>query len=369
MGHSIAFHAALAELTGSLAAGLLLSQAVYWATRTKDPDGWFYKTQADWYQETGLTRTEQNKARARLRGFAFWQEHRRGAPATLHYRVDFEGLATALENQDADVTLEQVLHAYATALKQLSKVGYMRARKAQAVAEFIDYAAVLRAWGMTCGVCGQPILRPLGLKPDALAFDYIVPLGPGGSHTRQNLHPVHVACVTPKNAEETPAQLSYRKHTEFSCGKRTGCLTVSNPVLLPQTDQLSYRKQTLPYRTKITTEITTEITSSSANTRAPANAATKQLQALYCALTGNAWRAQDEEIAAAFREADPRKIELALLETLIETKQKKIHCFKYFVPRLQLWLMVELTDLSIETLLAMRRQRWQQQKSVSGVRC
>lgn len=362
LGHSIAFHAALAELTGSLAAGLLLSQAVYWATRTKDPDGWFYKTQADWYHETGLTRTEQNKARARLRGFAFWQEHRRGTPATLHYRVDFERLAMALENQDAAVTLEQVLHACASALQQLSKTSYMRARKAQAVAEFIDYAEILRAGGLRCGICDQPILRPLGLKPDALAFDYIVPLGQGGSHTEQNLHPVHVACVAAKNVRENPAQLSYAKQSQFSYGKTTGCLTVSKPVVLPPADQSSYRKQTLPYRTKITTEITTEITSSSSNARAPAQATTKKLQALYCALTGNVWRAQDEEVAATFQEADPRKIELALLETLLETKQKKIHSFQYFVPRLQLWLMVELQDVSIDTLLVMRRQRWQQRK-------
>ena len=92
------------------------------------------------------------------------------------------------------------------------------------------------------------------------------------------------------------------------------------------------------------------------------------LQTLYCFLTGYAWRAQDEDIAARFREADPRKVELALLETLLETTHKQIYSFKYFVPRLQLWLAVELRDETLDTVLAMRRQRWQQQQ-VSGVRC
>ena len=263
LGRSLTVYPVLAELTGSLAAGLLLSQALYWATRTKDADGWFYKTQDDWAEETGLTRAEQNKARMKLRGLAFWQEQQRGVTATLHYRVDFPLLTAALAGQDADVTLEQVLAACATTLKQLSKTSYMRARKAQAVAEFVDFTAVLRAGGMTCGICGQPILRPLGLNPVSLTIAYLLPLTQGGSHTWQNLHPVHVACAAPKSAEENHAQLSYGKQTELSYGKRTGCLTVSKPVVLPQDDQLSYRKTTLPYRTKITTEITTEITSSS----------------------------------------------------------------------------------------------------------
>ncbi len=363
IGRPIAFHHSLAELTGSIAAGLLLSQAIYWATRTKDTDGWFYKTQEDWYEETGLTRTEQTKARAKLRSFAFWQEKKRGVPATLYYRVDFPLLTTALEGQSADVTLEQVLHACDVTLKQLSKAGYMRARKAKVVYEFVDYAEVLRSRGMTCGVCGQNIVRPLGSQPGGLAFDYILALTQGGSHTYKNLQPIHVACVASKSAGLRASQLSYGKQAESSYGKTTGRLTVSKPVRLPQADKSSYAKRTLPYRTEITTETTTEITSSSSNTRAPANAATKKLQALYCALTGNAWQEQDEKAAAKFQDTDPRKIELALLETLIETTQPEIHRLSYFVPRLQLWLSVQLCDETINTMLEMRRQRWERRQT------
>lgn len=215
LGRSIAFRPVLAELTESLTAGLLLSQATYWATRTKDPNGWFYKTQADWCAETGLTRAEQAKARAQLRRFAFWQEQRRGVPATLYYRVDLPLLTAALESPP-DVTLEQVLRTCATALQRLSKTGYMRAHRANVGPEFVDYAAVLQTCGMICGVCQQPIIRALGALPGCLTFAYRLSLSQGGGHTLANLHPAHVACATPKSTDASPAQICYRKKSEMS---------------------------------------------------------------------------------------------------------------------------------------------------------
>jgi hypothetical protein len=41
----IAFQRSFVTITGSINAALLLSQAVYWATRTKDPEGWFYRAE------------------------------------------------------------------------------------------------------------------------------------------------------------------------------------------------------------------------------------------------------------------------------------------------------------------------------------
>ena len=43
---------------GDHKAAILLSQILYWAERTKDPDGWFYKSYADWRAETGLTEAQ-----------------------------------------------------------------------------------------------------------------------------------------------------------------------------------------------------------------------------------------------------------------------------------------------------------------------
>jgi hypothetical protein len=92
----IAFHRPLVTLTGSISAGLMLSQAIYWSKRTSDKDGWFYKTRKDWEEETGLTRTEQDTARQRLRALGFWQEERRDVPAKLYFRINEETLQSRL---------------------------------------------------------------------------------------------------------------------------------------------------------------------------------------------------------------------------------------------------------------------------------
>lgn len=103
LSRPIVFHRCLAELTGSVTAGLMLSQAVYWTERTGDPDGWFWKTQDDWFEETMLGRKEQETARRRLREVAdgqLWIEQLRGIPAKLFYRIDLGILERLLtENQ------------------------------------------------------------------------------------------------------------------------------------------------------------------------------------------------------------------------------------------------------------------------------
>ena len=97
----IAFHRCLAELGGSVNAGLMLSQALYWAKRTKAADGWFWKTAEEWQEETYLTRTEQATARKQLKRLPCWQEELRGVPAKLFYRVDLDELDRLLfENKD-----------------------------------------------------------------------------------------------------------------------------------------------------------------------------------------------------------------------------------------------------------------------------
>ena len=80
----VSFHPVLAKISGSVTAGLMLSQAVYWARvleRTKpEADGWFYKTQAEWTEEICLSRWEQDGARRSLRKLPFWRKRN----AVLH---------------------------------------------------------------------------------------------------------------------------------------------------------------------------------------------------------------------------------------------------------------------------------------------
>lgn len=90
----IAFHRGLKRVINSANTALMLSQAIYWSRRTED--GWFYKTQAEWEEETFLTRREQETARKYLRTQPFWDEEKRGLPAKLYFRVNFQALFKAL---------------------------------------------------------------------------------------------------------------------------------------------------------------------------------------------------------------------------------------------------------------------------------
>ncbi|WP_227602088.1 DNA-binding protein [Acinetobacter sp. FL51] len=75
---------------------LMLSQLVYWTSRTRNKDGWIYKTHEEWTLETGLTRREQDTARKTLKTLGFLVEKKVGVPCKLHFRVERENLYKAL---------------------------------------------------------------------------------------------------------------------------------------------------------------------------------------------------------------------------------------------------------------------------------
>jgi hypothetical protein len=98
----IAFHRAFVKIGGGVTAGLLLSQAFYWSkNRTaKLRDGWFYKSHAEWEEETGLTRREQQTAREHLRDKKLLEEKIDTLPGkgrVLWFRVNLNGLCEALK--------------------------------------------------------------------------------------------------------------------------------------------------------------------------------------------------------------------------------------------------------------------------------
>jgi hypothetical protein len=92
----IAFNRHYVSLGCGINGALMLSQMVYWSKRTKDKNGYFYKTQEEWEQETGLTRREQETARKRLRELGFVSEHKHGVPCKVHFRVEHDNLYMAL---------------------------------------------------------------------------------------------------------------------------------------------------------------------------------------------------------------------------------------------------------------------------------
>lgn len=91
----ICFHREFVEITESITAALFLSQAVYWAESKLWEE--FYKTQVEWEQETGMSRTEQESARAKLRDLGLIHERYDRLAHRMYYRVDRDRLDALLE--------------------------------------------------------------------------------------------------------------------------------------------------------------------------------------------------------------------------------------------------------------------------------
>ena len=94
----IAYHRPFAAISGSICGGVFLSQAFYWSQRTSDPDGWFWKTQEQWFNETFMSRYEQETARKKLIAIGVLEQKRQGLPAKLFYRIDREALEIKMQN-------------------------------------------------------------------------------------------------------------------------------------------------------------------------------------------------------------------------------------------------------------------------------
>lgn len=94
----IAYHRPFAAISGSVCGGVFLSQAFYWSQRTSDPDGWFWKTQEQWFDETFMTRYEQEAARKKLVAIGVLEQKRQGLPAKLFYRIDRKALEIKLQS-------------------------------------------------------------------------------------------------------------------------------------------------------------------------------------------------------------------------------------------------------------------------------
>ena len=86
----IAFSPILAKISGSVKAGLFLSQAIYWTNRSSTGDGIFWKTQEQWEEETCLTRKEQEGVRARLKKLGILEEIKQGLPCRIFFKVNFD---------------------------------------------------------------------------------------------------------------------------------------------------------------------------------------------------------------------------------------------------------------------------------------
>ena len=101
----VAYHSAFVKLGAGATGALMLSQAVYWSSRTNDANGWFYKSQIEWEAETGLTRYEQEGARKKLVKLGIMEEKKQGLPCKLYYRVALDFLVATLDAENQQSSL------------------------------------------------------------------------------------------------------------------------------------------------------------------------------------------------------------------------------------------------------------------------
>lgn len=87
----VAYNAGLARILGSAKAAILLAQLIYWTSKGRWGD-WVYKTMNEIYDETCLSRHEQETAIRCLKKLKLVEVRLRGIPATRHFKVNFSSL-------------------------------------------------------------------------------------------------------------------------------------------------------------------------------------------------------------------------------------------------------------------------------------
>ncbi len=93
----IAFHRPFVKLGIGITGTLMLSQAIYWSRRT-NASGYFYKTQAEWEDETGMTRRELDTARKKLRDLSILEEKKQGVPCRIFYKINEPNLVEQMRH-------------------------------------------------------------------------------------------------------------------------------------------------------------------------------------------------------------------------------------------------------------------------------
>ncbi len=93
----IAFNPILGRLAKSATAGLFLSQLLYWDNKGSDPD-WTYKTIREIYQESCLTRSQQEKAIKIWKKLDVLEVELRGIPRKRYFHINKNKLVAILKS-------------------------------------------------------------------------------------------------------------------------------------------------------------------------------------------------------------------------------------------------------------------------------
>jgi len=103
----IAYHPIIAKAFGSTNLAIMWSQFFYWSTRTRNEEGWIHKTREEVFEETGLTRREQETARKIGNKLGVLESIRMGHPCTVHFRVNLEKTEELIRQYTGDTEEKQ----------------------------------------------------------------------------------------------------------------------------------------------------------------------------------------------------------------------------------------------------------------------
>jgi len=92
----IAYYPIYTQITGSLTAGVFLSQIMYWSSAMNGEK--FHKPDEEFAAEMGITDKEFKLAKAKLKQLEFLKITLEGIPAKTHYYVDYELYAAILSD-------------------------------------------------------------------------------------------------------------------------------------------------------------------------------------------------------------------------------------------------------------------------------
>jgi hypothetical protein len=270
----IAYHPIFTKIGGSPEAGIMLSQIWYWSTNEKaaKEDGWFYKTQKDWFEETGLSRDDLDRARRLLKQKLLIEEKLKGNPAIMHYKLNFSRLTKLINSEinqtqveEDEETISTIIKVYKSNLKSLSKNAFNRASEHNVKSVFVDYSEIfLRDKGL-CYLCSKQITAGPGHQKDSLQFEHLKSLKFGGSHTPDNIKPVHAGCSKTREQSTKPQfaddQQTGNTAPESADDHQASLLMISKQDCGSPANKNADDQQTIYIKdSEITSETTTEIT-------------------------------------------------------------------------------------------------------------
>ena len=92
LGRPVAYFPRLAEMIG-VKECIFLSQLIYWTGKGSHDDGWIYKSQDEWLEETGMSNDAQRTARRNLKKLGLIAEKNKKLEHRIYYQADIDTLS------------------------------------------------------------------------------------------------------------------------------------------------------------------------------------------------------------------------------------------------------------------------------------